>query len=152
MSRFYSVLRPLLGNLRNEVGSAQQTLTTPKTHPGYKKALQLSKSHAKKVWNPTLVRRVRFKGSQRDISSHRFIKSPTVYTRTTSVWLMLEPTLNKTLPDSTKRLHVSRQQSKGGIMRSYVQIITTPTADTPGTTLLLHFDNKRYIIGNVSEG
>ncbi|OBT64080.1 hypothetical protein VE03_06682 [Pseudogymnoascus sp. 23342-1-I1] len=37
-------------------------------------------------------------------------------------------------------------------MRSYVQVITTPTADTPGTTLLLHFDNKRYIIGNVSEG
>ena len=37
-------------------------------------------------------------------------------------------------------------------MLNYVQVLTTPTADTPGTTLLLHFDDKRYIIGNVSEG
>lgn len=37
-------------------------------------------------------------------------------------------------------------------MRSWVQVLTTPTADTPGTTLILHFDNKRYLIGNVAEG
>lgn len=37
-------------------------------------------------------------------------------------------------------------------MKSYFQFITTPTADTPGTTLLLHFDDKRYMFGNVSEG
>ncbi|KAI9808105.1 MAG: hypothetical protein M1825_004562 [Sarcosagium campestre] len=37
-------------------------------------------------------------------------------------------------------------------MRPYVQVLSTPTADTPGTTLLLHFDDKRYIFGNVAEG
>ncbi|KAL1583008.1 hypothetical protein WHR41_08490 [Cladosporium halotolerans] len=37
-------------------------------------------------------------------------------------------------------------------MRSYVQVLTTPTADTPGTTLLLHFDDKRYLIGSLAEG
>lgn len=37
-------------------------------------------------------------------------------------------------------------------MRSWVQFLTTPTADTPGTALLLHFDKKRYLIGNISEG
>ncbi|KAI2612991.1 uncharacterized protein GGS25DRAFT_145126 [Hypoxylon fragiforme] len=37
-------------------------------------------------------------------------------------------------------------------MLNWVQIVTHPTADTPGTTLLLHFDNKRYIFGNISEG
>ncbi|KAE8448414.1 hypothetical protein EG329_009478 [Mollisiaceae sp. DMI_Dod_QoI] len=37
-------------------------------------------------------------------------------------------------------------------MRCWVQFVSTPTADTPGTTLLLHFDSKRYIIGNVAEG
>ncbi|TAQ87848.1 hypothetical protein B7494_g3807 [Chlorociboria aeruginascens] len=37
-------------------------------------------------------------------------------------------------------------------MKSWIQILSTPTADTPGTSLLLHFDNKRYIIGNVAEG
>jgi len=34
----------------------------------------------------------------------------------------------------------------------YFQFVTTPTADTPGTTLLLHFDNKRYLFGRVAEG
>jgi len=37
-------------------------------------------------------------------------------------------------------------------MRSHVEFLTTPTADTPGTTLLLHFDKKRYLIGSVAEG
>lgn len=37
-------------------------------------------------------------------------------------------------------------------MHSWIQFITTPTADTPGTALILHFDSKRYIIGNVHEG
>ncbi|KAI1451879.1 hypothetical protein F4805DRAFT_449735 [Annulohypoxylon moriforme] len=37
-------------------------------------------------------------------------------------------------------------------MLNWVQVITTPTADTHGTTLLLHFDNKRYVFGNISEG
>ncbi|KAM3423991.1 hypothetical protein BST61_g1384 [Cercospora zeina] len=36
--------------------------------------------------------------------------------------------------------------------KSHVQILTTPTADTPGTTLLLHFANKRYLIGSLAEG
>lgn len=37
-------------------------------------------------------------------------------------------------------------------MRSHVQFINTPTADTPGTGLILHFDNKRYFVGNIAEG
>ena len=37
-------------------------------------------------------------------------------------------------------------------MKSDIQFLTTPTADTPGTSLLLHFDSKRYIIGNAHEG
>lgn len=37
-------------------------------------------------------------------------------------------------------------------MRSFVQVLTTPTADTPGTTLMLNFDNKRYLIGSLAEG
>ncbi|KAI1464702.1 uncharacterized protein F4812DRAFT_441664 [Daldinia caldariorum] len=41
---------------------------------------------------------------------------------------------------------------RGVRMLNYVQTITTPTADTHGTCLLLHFDNKRYIIGSIAEG
>lgn len=37
-------------------------------------------------------------------------------------------------------------------MLSYVQVITTPTADTQGTCLMLHFDSQRYVFGNISEG
>lgn len=37
-------------------------------------------------------------------------------------------------------------------MRSFFEFVTTPTADTSGTSLLLHFDNKRYLIGNIAEG
>ena len=37
-------------------------------------------------------------------------------------------------------------------MKSYAQFLTTPTADTPGTSLLLHFEDKRYVIGNIHEG
>ncbi len=37
-------------------------------------------------------------------------------------------------------------------MHSYVEFVTTPTADTCGTTLFLHFDSKRYLIGHISEG
>lgn len=37
-------------------------------------------------------------------------------------------------------------------MKFYYQIVTTPTADTPGTVTLLHFPNKRYLFGRVSEG
>lgn len=37
-------------------------------------------------------------------------------------------------------------------MKSHIQFITTPTSDTPGSALLLHFDDKRYILGNVHEG
>ena len=37
-------------------------------------------------------------------------------------------------------------------MHSFFQVLSTPTADTPGTTLLLHFDDRRYIFGQVAEG
>ncbi|KAL4944414.1 hypothetical protein BDV06DRAFT_187261 [Aspergillus oleicola] len=37
-------------------------------------------------------------------------------------------------------------------MRFYYQVLTTPTADTPGTALSLCFPGKRYIIGQIAEG
>lgn len=37
-------------------------------------------------------------------------------------------------------------------MLNWLQIVTTPTADTAGTCLVLHYDDKRYLFGNISEG
>ncbi|KAL9130559.1 MAG: hypothetical protein Q9217_001272 [Psora testacea] len=44
------------------------------------------------------------------------------------------------------------QLSTSARMKSHIQFITTPTSDTPGTALLLHFDDKRYIFGHLHEG
>lgn len=37
-------------------------------------------------------------------------------------------------------------------MHSWIQFVTTPTVDTSGTALVLHYDQKRYLVGNVHEG
>ncbi|KAI5795903.1 beta-lactamase-like protein [Pyronema domesticum] len=37
-------------------------------------------------------------------------------------------------------------------MRVHAQVLTSVSSDTPGTTLLLHFDSKRYVFGQISEG
>lgn len=37
-------------------------------------------------------------------------------------------------------------------MRSHLQFLTTPTSDTAGTSILLHFQSKRYLFGSVTEG
>jgi ribonuclease Z len=65
-------------------------------------------------------------------------------------------------PEKLDLLHKKKQQdmqdTKDGIKtvgirtNFYFQFITTPTSDTPGTSLVLHFDNKRYIIGEIAEG
>ena len=34
----------------------------------------------------------------------------------------------------------------------HLQYVSTPTADTPGTMMVLHFDNKRYMFGRMAEG
>ncbi|KAI0480185.1 hypothetical protein GGR56DRAFT_624947 [Xylariaceae sp. FL0804] len=44
------------------------------------------------------------------------------------------------------------QGHEGSRMLSYIQTLVTPTADTFGSCYLLHFDNKRYIFGNIAEG
>ncbi|KAA8892981.1 beta-lactamase-like protein [Sphaerosporella brunnea] len=37
-------------------------------------------------------------------------------------------------------------------MKVYAEVLTAPSADTPGTTILLHFDSKKYVFGQLSEG
>ena len=61
--------------------------------------------------------------------------------RSYTKWRILNPAFD---PD------LSRERNNR--MHSHIQFITTPTSDTPGTALLLHFDDRRYIIGNAHEG
>ncbi|KAJ5490796.1 hypothetical protein N7539_002363 [Penicillium diatomitis] len=37
-------------------------------------------------------------------------------------------------------------------MKAWFEVITTPTADTPGTVIGLHFPDKRYLFGQLAEG
>jgi ribonuclease Z len=37
-------------------------------------------------------------------------------------------------------------------MKAWFEVITTPTADTPGTVVGLHFPDKRYLFGQLAEG
>ena len=47
----------------------------------------------------------------------------------------------------------SNMSSLGAARQSFwFQFVTTPTADTPGTTLILHFNSQRYVFGRVGEG
>ena len=60
--------------------------------------------------------------------------------------------------DKTEDIRASQEQELPFLepawrrMRSHIQFLTTPTVDTPGTALILCFDDKRYIIGNIHEG
>ena len=54
-----------------------------------------------------------------------------------------------------KRVRMEKQREGGqvGVRTNFhFQFITTPTSDTPGTSLLLHFDKKRYVFGEITEG
>lgn len=85
--------------------------------------------------------------SPRDASDEQFYISSTPPT-----WNIDQPFYrekHRTLLDPPPSFYSRLKSPK---MRSFVQILTTPTADTPGTTLLLHFDNKRYLIGSIAEG
>jgi len=67
---------------------------------------------------------------------------------------LLESLIRKFAQVSSKSRVINNNMphNSGNKTRSYVQFITTPTADTPGTALLLYFDQKRYVIGNIHEG
>lgn len=54
--------------------------------------------------------------------------------------------------EAGQRFVESQDQIVGKKMKSHIQFLTTPTSDTPGTSLLLHFDDKRYLVGNMHEG
>lgn len=84
--------------------------------------------------------------TSRDITPIRVRKSPPLRVVSKQHHIIFEPCVEGPPP--------LQPQPWGAFekMRCYAQIITTPTADTPGTTLFLHFDDKRYLIGNIPEG
>ncbi|KAK2017664.1 hypothetical protein LZ32DRAFT_654686 [Colletotrichum eremochloae] len=63
--------------------------------------------------------------------------------------LLVGPLEKKTTPAPPHR--IDWKNARLTTMANYVQIAATPTADT-GAALLLHFDHRRYLFGNLSEG
>jgi len=60
--------------------------------------------------------------------------------------------INRVPPESRTQDHFIKPLPGYHKMLSFVEVITTPSADTHGTLLLLHFDSRRYLVGNVPEG
>ncbi len=52
----------------------------------------------------------------------------------------------------TKKSSIRSWANRKTRMLSSIEVITTPTSDTPGTALLFSFHDKRYLIGNIHEG
>ncbi|KAL7626650.1 hypothetical protein AAE478_003423 [Parahypoxylon ruwenzoriense] len=106
----------------------------PATHPSPEKSIFAKTPLPTALFNDPDVLVLR--GSPRDQSyGARFL-------------LHKSPNLEPPTPSST----AYAAQAFSIKMWNFVQIITTPTADTHGTCLLLHFDNKRYMFGAISEG
>lgn len=55
-------------------------------------------------------------------------------------------------PIVTKESRPASAGKEGGPTMASVEIITTPTADTPGTAIVLRTMNKAYVFGGLSEG
>ena len=62
---------------------------------------------------------------------------------------MAEETMTKATMAREKK---NRNQQPFARQTFHLQFVTTPTADTAGTVLYLHFDDQRYLIGRISEG
>ncbi|KAK4668004.1 uncharacterized protein QC764_702750 [Podospora pseudoanserina] len=60
--------------------------------------------------------------------------------------------LNPTITTINKAVAPEKNQGNAQTMTSYTQVVTTPTADTPGACVLLHFDRRRYLFGRMAEG
>lgn len=91
----------------------------------------------------------------------RVLDLPTAYSKALETfrlgrprWLLLYGAKGQAL--SSAKYRNSLVDTPGGNfhhpMLSWVQIVSTPTADTPGACVLLHFDNRRYLFGHIPEG
>jgi ribonuclease Z len=91
----------------------------------------------------------------RTISLNRVFEGPPVRAHLPSrkgYYIAFEDKKENSVSSVGKVHRISTPPKLGEKMKCWLQFLSTPTADTPGTTLLLHFDGKRYLIGNVGEG
>ena len=62
---------------------------------------------------------------------------------------ILFPPYGSVGPRSITKTDSSQESRK---MKSYIQVVSTPTADCRGTALILHFDKQKYLVGSLGEG
>ncbi|KAI3398444.1 hypothetical protein diail_9125 [Diaporthe ilicicola] len=90
----------------------------------------------------------------------RVLDLPTPYSKAIQLrhqgrphWLLVQKKGRDPLPASHFESAVDTPGSNfSHPMLSWVQIVSAPTADTPGACIVVHFDKRRYIFGHVSEG
>lgn len=67
-------------------------------------------------------------------------------------WLCAPPEPEHNIPVAERKEFAYHKKFDTAGMKAYLEFVTVPTADTSGTTLLLHYDSRRYMIGRVAEG
>jgi hypothetical protein len=65
---------------------------------------------------------------------------------------LLEPKKPEEHRNKTVAQRKSRSEDQRNSMSSTIEILTTPTSDTPGTTLVLRTASKHYVFGSQAEG
>jgi ribonuclease Z len=82
----------------------------------------------------------------------KFVRGPSLEhpERDRNYWLAYTPCASASLhsPLSCGTFDILKQST----MKNWLQFITVPTADTPSTALILHYDEKRYLVGRIGEG
>ncbi|KAH2185827.1 hypothetical protein KXW61_008891 [Aspergillus fumigatus] len=92
---------------------------------------------------------LRTRDYRRDINPEAYLlRAPKLVFRRGKTYVIYNPASHQDSGfDSTPTSPVGNKP-----MKFYYQVLTTPTADTPGTTVVLHFPEKRYFFGQISEG
>lgn len=90
-------------------------------------------------------------------SEVRVVELPTAYSKKLGIPRQARPSALLLYRAKGQALSSTKRSDTPGSnfshpMLSWVQIVSTPTADTPGACVILHFDNRRYFFGHISEG
>ncbi|KAG8623523.1 hypothetical protein KVT40_008499 [Elsinoe batatas] len=137
--------QPQIFNAQMDIQCADSCLSFPALHPSlHGPCLPVSPVQARQSCTPAVGTCFR-----RRLSSRWPVAlSPPVASISMGSRIPRNLTLNKakkTDPEKTGGVRATP-------MKSFLQYMTTPTSDTQGTTLLVHFDRKRYLFGSAGEG
>lgn len=154
-TRYYSFVRRVPASTGNEGKDSQPTKkNTPegvqvRTHPYESRSQSILRDFLKR--ETKTKRDPDSEAGRAQSDSIGIIGGEARRVHSSSSWAELKERHLAATPNETFKKPVPRYPLHSR-MRSYISPITCPTADTPGTLFYIHFDDRRYLVGNLSEG